>query len=216
MTTAEVQVAAHAHEDEFANDVYEPTNDGVSWGKLALWLFLTTEVMFFSGLIGAYIVSRIHDPVAFKPQYLENIWNGRLKVILATLNTVILIFSSYTMVRAVLASKMKDNQAVRKWLSITFLCALGFCVVKAIEYNAKLSHGIGPWTSVFYSFYFGMTGIHAIHVIAGMIPMAGILIKAKDGRYIREGNNTIECFGLYWHFVDLAWIFLFPLLYLLR
>lgn len=214
-TAVDAQDHAHGH-DEFANDVYEPTHDGVSMGKLALWLFLATEVMFFSGLIGAYLVCRINDPMAFKPAYLYHVFGGKLSIPLASLNTVILIFSSLTVVLSVHAAKTKDNAALRKWLFITLLCGFGFCIVKSIEYGLKLSHGIGPWTGPFYSFYFGMTGIHAIHVIAGIIPLTVILLKSKDGRLCQDGNNTVECFGLYWHFVDLAWIFLFPLLYMLR
>jgi heme/copper-type cytochrome/quinol oxidase subunit 3 len=135
---------------------------------------------------------------------------------LAGLNTVVLIFSSLTMVLAVHSEKTRDLAGVRKWLAATFLCGAGFCVIKAIEYGIKFDHGIGPWTSVFYSFYFGMTGVHASHVIGGMIPLAMFWWKAKDGRFTKPGSTSIECMGLYWHFVDLAWIFLFPLLYLLR
>lgn len=215
MSTTAVDTHAHGH-DEFAHDVYQPTNDGVTNGKLALWLFLGTEVMFFGGLLGAYIVSRMHDPMLFNPAYQDKIFGGQLSIGLATLNTVILIFSSLTVVLAVHAAKVKDTPGLRKWLGVTFLCGLGFCVVKSIEYWIKASHHIYPGTSVFYSFYFGMTGVHASHVIGGMIPLAGYWLKAKDGRYSKEGNSTIECFGLYWHFVDLVWIFLFPLLYLIR
>ncbi len=216
MSTASIADGPEGLGQEQQEDVYQPTNDNVSWGKLATWLFLATEVMFFSGLIGAYIVSRVHDHASFTPDYQEAIYGGRLNIWMATLNTVILITSSLTMVLAVHAAKTKNNAGIRKWMTFTFVGGLGFCVVKSIEYYLKFEHHIGPWTSTFYSFYFGMTGIHAAHVVGGMIPIAGILIKMKDGRYIRDGNNTIECFGLYWHFVDLAWIFLFPLLYLLR
>ena len=131
------------------------------------------------------------------------------------LNTFILIGSSYTMVLAVDGAQKGDNDKCRKFLLITALLGCGFCVVKAIEYGMKLGHGITPSTSVFYSCYYGMTGIHAIHVIAGIIPLFAFWMKAKDGRYTKPGDIRVELLGLYWHFVDLVWIFLFPLLYLL-
>ena len=210
-------IEAHDHHDphEF-EEVYEPTNDGVSWGKLCLWLFLATEVMFFAGLIGSYIVLRMHDHMAFTPDYQADVFGARLSVGWATLNTVVLIVSSLTMVLAVHAAKVKDDAGIKKWMGVTFLCGVGFCIIKTIEYTGKFGHGVGPWTSTFYSCYFAMTGIHAIHVVGGMIPMAWMWYKAKTGRYTKDGCYTIECFGLYWHFVDLAWIFLFPLLYLIK
>lgn len=216
LTTAESTAVAHRPHGEFEGDVYHPTNYNVTPGKLALWLFLGTEVMFFGGLLGAYLVSRINDPLFFKPDYQEAVFGGRLNVPLAAFNTLVLIFSSLTVVLSVHAAKVKDTAALRRWLAVTFLCGAAFCVVKVIEYGMKLDHHIGPWTSVFYSFYFGLTGVHASHVVGGMIPLAVIFFKAKDGRFSQPDNSTIEVFGLYWHFVDLVWIFLFPLLYLIR
>ncbi|MFQ5504259.1 MAG: cytochrome c oxidase subunit 3 family protein [Planctomycetota bacterium] len=176
-------------------------------GKLAMWIFLASEIMFFSGLIGAYTVYRISNYDIFSPHYL-NKW-------LAALNTVILITSSYTMVLAVQGAQGNDNQKCRRFLLLTALLGLGFCAVKAIEYGTKLGHGITPGTSLFYSCYFGMTGIHAVHVIGGIIPLLGFWWVARDGRFTRKGNISVELLGLYWHFVDLVWIFLFPILYLL-
>ena len=181
----------------------------VTNGKVGLWLFLSSEIMFFSGLIGAYVVYRYANPEAFSNPEFPLSWP------LAALNTVILITSSVTMVFAVKGAQEQDIAKMRKFLFLTMLGALGFCVVKGIEYEAKFSHGIGPDTSLFYSCYFTMTGIHALHVILGLLPMFFFWWKGKDGRYTTPGNCTIECLGLYWHFVDLVWIYLFPLLYLL-
>lgn len=178
-------------------------------GKVGLWLFLSSEIMFFSGLIGAYVVYRYANPEAFSNPIFPLSWP------LALLNTVILITSSVTMVFAVKGAQEQDVAKMRKFLMLTMLCALGFCVVKAIEYGSKFSHGIYPETSLFYSCYFTMTGIHAVHVILGLLPMFFFWWKGKDGRYTTPGNCTIESLGLYWHFVDLVWIYLFPLLYLL-
>jgi len=176
-------------------------------GKLAMWLFLASEIMFFSGLIGAYTVYRISNYEIFNPHNL--LWP------LAALNTFILITSSFTMVLAVDGAQRGDNTRVRKFLLFTALLGCSFVVVKVIEYGIKLSHGIGPHTSIFYSCYYGMTGIHAIHVIGGIVPLFAFWHLARDGRFTKPGNISVEMLGLYWHFVDLVWIFLFPILYLL-
>jgi len=163
---------------------HEPVTK-VAHGKLAMWIFLASEIMFFTGFFGAFIVLRNSNLELFSHSAAE------LTKGLALLNTFILIGSSLTMALSILNLE-KGN----------------------IEYSTKFSHHIFPWTNVFFSFYFLMTGFHAIHVIAGMIPMTFMFIKA----FTKKGYNhpvKVETLGLYWHFVDLVWIFLFPVLYLI-
>jgi heme/copper-type cytochrome/quinol oxidase subunit 3 len=168
--------------------------------------------MFFAGLIGTYVVLRVSAPEQFHPDNLIQ----PLNVPLATVNTAILICSSFTMVLAVQASQRKNDRGVRRYLLFTALLGIGFCILKAIEYNQKFSHGIGPSTGIFYSCYFAATGVHLTHVIGGIIPLLMFAALAGNGRFTRPGNCKVELLGLYWHFVDVVWIFLFPLLYLLR
>jgi len=180
----------------------------VAHGKLAMWIFLASEIMFFTGFFGAFIVLRNSNLELFSHSAAE------LTKGLALLNTFILIGSSLTMALSILNLEKGNMGKFKLFLGLTILCGFGFLIVKTIEYSTKFSHHIFPWTNVFFSFYFLMTGFHAIHVIAGMIPMTFMFIKA----FTKKGYNhpvKVETLGLYWHFVDLVWIFLFPVLYLI-
>jgi len=127
----------------------------------------------------------------------------------------VLITSSLTMALAHLALENGKEKKFRLYLGLTLLAAFGFLVIKTIEYSAKFEHGILPSTNVFFASYFLTTGFHALHVIGGMIPMAWMLIRSLTRGYPRELHTRVETLGLYWHFVDLVWIFLFPTLYLI-
>lgn len=186
---------------------HEPVTK-VAHGKLAMWIFLASEIMFFTGFFGAFIVLRNSNLELFSHSAAE------LTKGYALLNTFILIGSSLTMALSVLNLEKGNIGKFKLFLGLTILCGFGFIIVKTIEYTTKFSHHIFPWTNVFFSFYFLMTGFHAIHVIAGMIPMTFMFIKA----FTKKGYNhpiKVETLGLYWHFVDLVWIFLFPVLYLI-
>lgn len=186
---------------------HEPVSK-VPHGKLAMWIFLASEIMFFTGFFGAFIVLRNSNLELFSHSA------GELNKWLALLNTFILIGSSLTMALSILNLEKGNTGKFKLFLGLTILCGFGFLIVKTIEYSTKFGHHIFPWTNVFFSFYFLMTGFHAIHVIAGMIPMTFIFIKA----FTKKGYNhpvKVETLGLYWHFVDLVWIFLFPVLYLI-
>lgn len=191
--------------------IYEPhPTTGVTNGKFGLWLFLASEVMLFGALFSAYIILRsgVPDwPVGFEI----------LNVPLATLNTVILITSSVTIILSWSSLQLNDFNKFRLWMGITVLLSLCFMVVKGFEYGAKFSHHIGPHTNNFFAVYFTMTGLHGLHVIGGVIVN---LYLMGPGAALWKKNPTqftgrVECAGLYWHFVDLVWIFLFPSLYLL-
>jgi heme/copper-type cytochrome/quinol oxidase subunit 3 len=183
---------------------------GLYNGKLGIWLFLASEVMLFGALFSSYVLLRVG--AATWPHGADI-----LNVPLATLNTMVLITSSVTMVMAWASLKMGRFAAHRMYLLLTFLCGCGFMVIKAIEYGAKFSHHLYPSNDTFLGIYFTLTGLHGLHVLGGMVVMAYLLItgpgmwKREPGRF----TNRVEVTGLYWHFVDLVWIFLFPLLYLL-
>jgi heme/copper-type cytochrome/quinol oxidase subunit 3 len=178
--------------------------------KLGIWLFLASEVMLFGSLFSAYALLRMG----------ANTWPDQsavLSVPLAALNTLILIASSVTMVMAWASLKGGSLSKYRLYMGLTILGGALFLVVKSFEYNEKFSHHLYPSTNNFLALYFTLTGLHAIHVIAGMI-VNGYLWGpgARMWAHHREQfTNRIEVAGLYWHFVDVVWIFLFPVLYLL-
>ena len=181
---------------------------GLHNGKLGVWLFLASEVMLFGALFSAYIILRSGS--------ME--WpHGELNVWLGMTNTFILIGSSVTMVMAWASLKMNQWGKHRFYLLATVLLSCTFLVIKYFEYSEHLSKGEGPWHSTFFALYFTLTGLHGLHILGGIVVMLYFL---GPGAKLHKTNpeqftNRIEITGLYWHFVDLVWIFLFPILYLL-
>jgi cytochrome c oxidase subunit 3 len=188
--------------------VEERPDTGLANGKLGIWLFLASEVMLFGALFSTYIILRVGAPE----------WpHGELNVWLGMTNTFVLIASSVTMVMAWASLKLNQWVSHRRYLIATFLLSALFLVNKYFEYADHLRRGEGPWHSTFLAIYFTLTGLHGLHIIGGMIVMAyfigpGAALWKKQPE---QFTNRIEYTGLYWHFVDLVWIFLFPLLYLL-
>jgi heme/copper-type cytochrome/quinol oxidase subunit 3 len=183
---------------------------GLYNGKLGVWLFLASEVMLFGALFSSYVLLRTAAPSW--PQGAE-ILNWKL----ATLNTFVLIGSSVTMVMAWASLRLNDFGKYRLYMGLTLLAGLIFMVVKGFEYGAKFSHHLLPSSSTFLAIYFTLTGLHGLHVLGGMI-VNGYFLGPGAKLWRREPErftNRIEIAGLYWHFVDLVWIFLFPVLYLL-
>jgi cytochrome c oxidase subunit 3 len=183
---------------------------GLYNGKLGIWLFLASEVMLFGALFSSLILLRTGAPSW--PRGWEE-----LNVPLATLNTFILISSSVTVVMAWANLRLGNLKKGKLFISLTLLCALGFLVIKAIEYGTKFQHHHYPSTNNFFATYFVMTGLHGLHVLGGVAVFSyflgpGSKMWATDRRRF---TNRIEIAGLYWHFVDLVWIFLFPTLYLM-
>jgi cytochrome c oxidase subunit 3 len=186
---------------------------------LGMWVFLVTEVMFFGGLFMAYIVYRHMYPHAWIEASHELDWR------LGGLNTAVLIVSSLTMALAVRAAMIGNKGQQVLTLLLTMALGTVFLVVKFFEYKAKFAHHLVPGPhfdasleqgmQIFFSLYFMMTGIHAAHMIIGLGIMTYIVINAAKGTYNAEYYAPVEVAGLYWHFVDIVWIFLFPLLYLL-
>ena len=181
---------------------------GLYNGKLGIWLFLASEVMLFGALFSALIVLRTS---------VDNWHQTPFNVPLATVNTFVLIGSSVTVVLAWANLRMKDFKKAKLFLWITFFCGVAFMGIKSYEYGEKFLHHIYPSTHNYYATYFTLTGLHGLHVLGGMIVFAYLLgpgakmWKTDPERY----TNRVEITGLYWHFVDLVWIFLFPTLYLL-
>jgi len=189
----------------------QPREDtGLFNAKLGIWIFLASEVMLFGGLFSSYVLLRIGSIT-------WPLGSDVLNVPLGALNTIILISSSVTMVLSWAALKEKNLNKFRFNLWATILLALAFMVVKSFEYGAKFSHGIFPKESTYFAIYFTLTGLHAFHVLGGVVVNSYLLgpgtkmWKTDPERFV----NRIEVAGLYWHFVDLVWIFLFPILYLL-
>lgn len=282
-TTTATTILDHGYvPQEHAPDPVLGHGDPTAPGKIAIWLFLASEIMFFVAILGTYIVLRSGSPGLFA-RHAEV-----LSKVAAGTNTIVLIFSSLTMALAVDASQKGDRGRTIRFLSLTLLCAFGFMGIKAYEYIDKAHHhtltardtssatGIavydghvhakgddleikgyrmempaegnfsihliseadirartgakkaetftvrksdvtndvtyGPWKSIFYSCYFTLTGVHGIHVLGGMVPLGLLLIQAGRGKLFPAHTENV---GLYWHFVDLVWIFLFPLLYLI-
>ena len=189
---------------------------------LGMWVFLVTEIMFFGGLFMAYLVYRWQSPMGFQEasHHLDIFWGA--------LNTALLIISSLTMALAVRAAQTSQPAMTQvKWLVATMILGTGFLGIKVIEYTDKFTHHLVPgpnfqWTGLypkpaeqFYSLYFAMTGLHALHMIIGIGIMLVITWMAWRKTFDTEYYTPVEVAGLYWHFVDIVWIFLFPLLYLI-
>ncbi|MBI4115519.1 MAG: heme-copper oxidase subunit III [Candidatus Omnitrophica bacterium] len=183
---------------------------GVTNAKLGTWCFLASEVMLFGALFSAYILLR--TGASSWPRGSE-----LLSVPLATFNTLVLITSSVTMVMAWASLMMKDLSKYKRYMGFTILLALTFLVVKGFEYGHKFEHHHFPSTSTFYAIYFTLTGLHGLHVLGGVIVNTYFLLPGSKlwETEPEQFTGRIECAGLYWHFVDLVWIFLFPVLYLL-
>ena len=184
---------------------------GLTNPKLGIWLFLASEIMLFGALFSSYIVLRLGAP-SWPVQSLE------LSIPIGTMNTIVLIASSVTMVLSWVSLKMNNFKQFRLYLGLTILLALIFLVVKINwEYIPKFHHGHNFATNNFFALYFTMAGLHGLHILGGVILNAyywgpGSKMWQTNQKQL---TNRIEVAGLYWHFVDLVWIFLFPTLYLL-
>ena len=195
---------------------------------LGMWSFLVQEVMFFGGLFVTYAVYRWQYPDAFA------LASAQLNVNLGGVNTIVLICSSLTMAMAVHAASLGKNGGIAFWLLLTILFGSIFLGVKVVEYKEKYDHGLipgikddglkvdhethqprPPGFAIYFGLYFAMTGLHAIHMIIGVPILTLLAINGLRGKYGPEWYTPVEMTGLYWHFVDIVWIFLFPLLYLL-
>ncbi|MBI1788461.1 MAG: cytochrome c oxidase subunit 3 family protein [Acidobacteria bacterium] len=188
---------------------------------LGMWLFLITEIMFFGGMFTAYVAGRFRFHEAFKEA------SNTLDVTLGAINTTVLICSSLTMALAVHAAQVGKKKQIVWFLLATILLGCTFLGVKVVEYHDKFVHHHVPGlhfhfpgpnarnAEMFFSIYFGMTGLHALHMVVGVGLLAVLAVRAGKGWFTPDYYTPVEMTGLYWHFVDIVWIFLFPLLYLL-
>ena len=194
--------------------------------KLGMWAFLAQEILFFSGLFVAYAVIRQQYPEAFAAG------SHQLDKIMGGINTIVLLFSSLTAALSVRSAQLGKKNEVNLYLGITILCAFGFLIIKYFEYAAKIEHGLLPgqyWhphmehghalfpahTHVFFGVYFMLTGLHGLHVAIGIGILAWIMWRNNRGEFSKDYWTPVDLAALYWHLVDLIWIYLFPLLYLI-
>ena len=189
---------------------------------LGMWLFLVTEMLFFGGLILAYTIYRWENARAFAHASLH------MDITLGTTNTAVLIFSSLTMAMAVRSAATGRRKLLIGFLVATMLLGGAFLGIKAVEYTDHIHHHLFPGpgfhypvpadaraAEMFFSLYFAMTGLHALHMVVGIGILTALLVLARHGRFTAEYSTPVEISGLYWHFVDIVWIFLFPMLYLI-
>ncbi len=178
---------------------------GLPTGRLAIWWVLVSEIFIFGGLLAAYIMHRLaHDAWASHAEH-TNIYAG-------SFNTLVLLSSSLSAVLAHKAAEENNGPKAAKLLGLTMLGGAVFVVVKSFEWMGEIQHGYTITSNTFWSFYYTAAGLHACHVIAGVVIMGFIAAAARRGKELQR----VELIGIYWHFVDIVWIFLFPLLYIAR
>ncbi len=187
---------------------------------LGIWIFLATEVLFFGGLFTAYIIFRTTYPPAFAQG------SQHSNVLLGTINTAILLTSSLTMALSVHGAQEGHHKHTVRYLMCTVGLGLAFLGLKAMEYHQHISEGLFPgahWrvelsrpVELFYWLYWVMTGLHALHVLAGIGILSVIATLARRGKFSPSYHTPVEVSGLYWHFVDIVWVFLYPLFYLVH
>ncbi|HEY7115933.1 MAG TPA: cytochrome c oxidase subunit 3 family protein [Tepidisphaeraceae bacterium] len=213
--------------DSLPSEQFEDIEQQRETSSLGMWTFLSTEVLFFGVLFTGFFVYRVRWPEAFAQGAHE------LKWYLGAINTAVLLGSSFCMALAVHAASEADNRAIVRWLWFTIALGTLFVLIKGTEYTIEWHDHLVPrfhWSSVppgggearppqvelFMTYYFVMTMLHALHMLIGLGVLATILVLAKRRHFTKEYHHPVEVVGLYWHFVDTVWVFLFPVLYLLR
>ncbi|MCW9024307.1 MAG: cytochrome c oxidase subunit 3 family protein [Gammaproteobacteria bacterium] len=179
-------------------------------GDFAIWFFIYAELLAFGVFFVTYAFARTYNVEMFNASQLE------LNRTAGAINTVLLITSSYFVIRAVAAIREDQQNLCVKWLFAAIFLGGMFLVVKIIEFKAKFAAGISLSTNTFYTFYFSMTVFHFMHVILGMIILGAVMLKARRGGYSSQEHTGVETGASYWHMVDLVWIILFPLVYVIR
>jgi cytochrome c oxidase subunit III len=212
----------HAADQPQGDHHFQTIEESLELNQLGVWLFLVSEIMFFGALFAGYTVYRMNYPTAFAES------SQHLDLVLGTINTAILLTSSLTMALAVHAAQHDRRQLTAILLVTTALLGLAFLGIKGFEYFEKIQEGYFPGgqvlhvtmaerpTLLFYSLYFITTGLHAVHLFLGVLALLALAGLAWFRRIPGRNFIPVEMLGLYWHFVDLVWIFLFPLLYLIE
>ncbi|MFQ5944895.1 MAG: heme-copper oxidase subunit III [Anaerolineae bacterium] len=181
---------------------------GISSVKFGTWLFIVSEVMLFTGLIGTYLALRtgsVNWPEA----------SETLDIPLTAVNTFILIMSSLTMVQSLASIERGNDARLRLWLAATALLGLTFLGIKLHDWSELIGHGYPPDSGAFAATFFTLTGFHAAHVAGGVIALAYLIGRSAGGAYTAVRHETVELVGVYWHFVDIVWIVLFTIIYLM-
>ena len=218
-------MADHAAETLALRVQFDTEEQQKDASTLGMWIFLITEIMFFGGMFAVYTIYRSWYPDVFA------IASSSLNEIIGAINTGVLLLSSFTMVMAVRAGQLGQQKAIVIFLILTLLFGGVFLGVKAYEWNEKFEEhhipgqaafhldGILPGdqghAQLFFSIYFAMTGLHALHMVIGVGILLYLIVQANKGRFSASYYTAVDVAGLYWHFVDIIWIFLFPLLYLI-
>jgi nitric oxide reductase NorE protein len=179
-------------------------------GDLAVWLIILAEMLAFAIFFLSYVFARATDVAAF------NASQATLDLNFGGINTALLITGSWCVVRAIEAVKQDASRRGALWLGAALLCGSAFVVIKLLEYGAKAEAGVDLSTNTFYMFYFLLTGFHFVHVLAAMVFLALLLRATWRGRYGRHEHHALETGAAFWHMVDLLWIVLFPLIYVMR
>lgn len=189
--------------------------------KLGMWLFLVTEVLLFGGLFVGYGIMHAKHPEAFVAAHHHLDWR------LGAVNTIVLLLSSFTMVMGVWAAQTGQKKKLIAFLLLTVILAMAFMGIKYVEYSHKFHEGLlpgkyyshqgdtVPGQFMFFSFYFMMTGLHGIHVLLGVVAILWVMFRAMRNEFSAQYYGPVDIVGLYWHLVDLIWIYLFPLMYLI-
>ena len=231
MSTTTVDVHPHGpHDEGHGHDPHQQHHftdmeQQFDTSKIGMWLFLATEVLLFGGLFAGFGLMQQRHPREFIEAH------EHLQRPLGALNTIVLLVSSWTMVMGVNAAKTSQRKKLVMFLVLTILCACIFLGVKYFEYSHKFEEGLlpGHWYShqgdliqgshgyaTFFSFYFMMTGLHGIHILVGIFLLWWIAVRANRGEFSGAYYTPVDLVGLYWHLVDMIWIYLFPLYYLIK
>ena len=241
-TADSLHTGGHEEHPAYLRHHFENVEQQADAAGFAMWLFLLTEVMFFGGLFTAYLIYRNW----YYPAFVQA--SHQLDIFWGTLNTAVLITSSFTMAMGVWCAETRRRSGLVFCLILTFILGIGFLGIKTVEYKEKIEKHHVPGfhyslqsfthpesdpeiykeykdkplaldmarhTEMYFSLYFAMTGMHALHMIIGIAILGFMIFRARGGAYTNGHVTFVENFGLYWHFVDIVWIFLFPLLYLI-
>jgi cytochrome c oxidase subunit 3 len=220
--------AGHGDHPPYLAHHFDTPEQQFDSAKLGMWVFIVTEILMFGGLFVAYLIYKGQEPAIFIEAH------NRLDWKMGSVNTIVLLFSSLTAALAVRSSQLGKKNETTMWLTITILCALAFLGIKYVEYSHKFHDGLLPGrfftahlpehahnghvlpqrASMFFALYFMMTGLHGLHVVIGMSILGWVLVRNHRGQFSPEYFTPVEIGALYWHLVDLVWIYLFPLVYL--
>lgn len=217
--------AGHEHADPHFQHHFTTMEQQNDTAKIGMWLFLVTEVLLFGGLFVGFGLMQGRYPREFVEAHTHLVrWQG-------SLNTIVLLFSSFTMVMAVDSAKKNRPTKTVWYLAVTIVCACVFLFIKYLEYSHKFEEGWFPGKyyrgegdlipgsrgyGTFFAFYFMMTGLHGIHIVVGIVLLSWILMRARRGEFSNAYYTPVDLVGLYWHLVDMIWIYLFPLYYLIQ